>query len=253
MTYENWLTYTEVDVGADHIQRIGDPSYHIDHYSIRNEDAYVYKDFGADHFGDFEHLVDCQVTNDHSGNYPAIYPWMVSNDIDDVNGLTIADKTFLYLAFGYAVGNRYILIREVVAGTEYIDLYSGYSENQMYYFRVKKNGTAFTVRIWTNSTDRDNNDIGAGSYVDELSLTLHSDWKFRYMFSCNTYNSGVTDHQVGDIENLDLQEAVVVAPSGSVIPILEAIGILTAKPSKPKPFSQSFKSLFPKFRPRLVI
>jgi len=64
-----------------------------------------------------------------------------------------------------------------------------------------KSGTSLTVYIYSDSART--------NLLATLSLTLHGDWSFRYIFACSTYNSGGSYYGDCDIENLDLQEAAV--------------------------------------------
>lgn len=201
--YENWLDYIEVDIVADRIQRTGIPSNHIDHDAWNDEITYVYKDFGAAHFGDFEHFVDTYIAS-ASATYTYGSPWTLANAIGDMQALI--GGTFIGVWVRQkTLGLFEIQLRERHAGNWY-ECNKTVAVTTWLYLRVKKVGTAFTVRIWTNSADRDANNIGAGSYVGQCSLTLQADHTFRYLYPANTYNSGFNKHIIYDVEKHQLFE-----------------------------------------------
>jgi hypothetical protein len=201
--YEDFTDYEELD-DNEHIDLVG--TNHVDHYAIRSEDAYLYKDKGIDYFANFEHLVD--VRSDFAVTSSVGYVWMLANDVDDAKGLMDADETFIWLDTYKTSTIRYLRLVEGYGGSSYVDQVAVYA-NTWYNLRIKKVGTTFTCRIWKDdSTSRDNDDTGAESYVTELSLTLHADHNFQYIYACNTYNSGNSYYCNNDIENLDLQEPI---------------------------------------------
>ena len=217
-TYEDFTTYTEVDPN-NHINKT---SNHVDFKDYRNEDAYLYKDKGAGHFTDFEHKIDARI-NSHSGNSLA-YFWMVSNDVDDVNGLRLAGKSFLAAVIGFYGTSYYIQLNEFYLGTEYDSTYSSVSAGTTYYCTIKKSGTAFTCKIYSDSART--------NLITTLSLTLHENTSKRYIFVCNTWNSGTAYYGDEDIENLDLQEAGDTTP-----PTYSNVGTNTTKAGQPCKFS----------------
>jgi len=202
--YEDFTTYTEVDptgLGST-VGHIRYTSNHVDFQDYRTEDAYLYKDKTAGHFTDFTHLVDSKRVS-FVGN-PQGYFWMLTNDIDDGNGLNTAAKTFLG-AYFYCSGsgaNRYLVIAENYAGSEYNQFYS-YTLGTQYYLTIQKAGTALTMKIYNNAART--------GLLATLSLTLHGNWNFRYIFAANTWNTGTANYYGDmDIDNLDLQELVTI-------------------------------------------
>lgn len=200
MVLEDYTTYTEVEPD-DRIQKT---ATHIDHRAENNEASYLYKSFGAGHFGDFEHLVDAK------SNFDEMYSiglfWSLQNVISDF--YTARTGTVIGVHFyRHDVVGTIIYMRQYVNSVATGD-WVAVAVNTWYYMRIKRVGTALTCRIWTNATDRDNNDVGAGSYVDELSITCVAT-TFQYMYGCNNFSQGLPNSGMDtDIENLDLQEAV---------------------------------------------
>ena len=203
--YEDFTSYTEVEPD-DRIQKTAN---HIDFYCRRDEDAYLYKDFGVGHFSDFEHLIDFRTT-DMVTNFQMFGLWDLANEVDNQYGIGNANPHIFVRAYRTGGGIETIEMYEGYDNNWYGDVWSFFVNNVWYYLRIKKFGTALTCRIWTDATDRDNNDIEATSYKDQLTLTLHDDHSFRYIYACITWNDGQTYYCNGDIENLYLEEACTV-------------------------------------------
>ena len=202
--YEDFTTYTEEDpTGAGgesgHIQFT---AYHIDHDAYRNEDAYLYDDKGVDHFGDFEHLVDVRSDFLEEESYGIV--WMLSNDVDDLYGLLVAQKTTIVLRFDSFLS--ILQLGEKYGVGWYEDNSVALSADTWYYLKIVKSGTSLVVGIYSTSGLRDAGD-GTDGDVDNLALTLQADHLFRYNFACNTYHDDyTTNYMSNDIANLDLQE-----------------------------------------------
>lgn len=193
-TYENYTTYAEVDPN-NHIEKT---AYHIDFDAYRDEDAYVYKDYGVGHFTDFQHLVDVEIMT--VTNYGKGIVWCLSNLVDDIKGIRDASGDYLSVTLDQSGLNR-IYITECDAGTQYNNIYTGINVSQPYYLTLNVSSTDFMCRIYFDS-ERTN-------LLDSLNLTLHNTYSFRYIFGCNTLNSGTsTVHIDLDIDNLDLGEGL---------------------------------------------
>lgn len=220
MALEDFTTYTEVDPNS-HIGLVG--TDHIDFDAWDNEDAYCYRDLGVDHFGDFTHKIDINPVT--PGDNAHATPWMVSNDIDDVNGLRAASKTFINIHLIAKAGTAvWFRIHEEYLGVVYTDHYDA-ADNTWYYLLIKKAGTAFNLGIYSTAELRDAGDATDGD-LDNLALTLHADHKFRYVFACNTWNISESIHMDVDIDNLDLQEGEEVTAVVTVGTVASATRIL---------------------------
>lgn len=198
MVYEDFeADYTEVDTGNDRIQRT---TTHIDFVSSRNaEETYVYRNKGIDHFGDFVHKVDARLV---SGTWCGCV-WGLSNAIDQ-----LPDCNPMICVRFYGATNKIVLTE--ISGTRFDDISDfTFTDETWYYLRIEKSGTSFTCRIWTDPTDRNNNDTEADSFVEELSLTLQADHKFQLIFGCSSWALTSVETATLDIENLDLQEGAV--------------------------------------------
>ena len=201
-TYEDFTTFTEVDTN-NHLSKT---AHHVDHKGYRNEDCYLYKDYGANYFGDFTHLVDIKIVTQGDTNYGISAFWMLSVDtVDDYCGIKTANKTAIAVwAQGYRYGGgTYFLLCEAYGGTNYAStaLYIGTGNlGTQYYAKIVKSGTSLTFYLYTDSART--------NLFGSISLTLHADHQCRYIFAGNTYNDGTdTEKWVDvDIDNLDLQK-----------------------------------------------
>lgn len=194
MAVEDFTTYTEVDPNS-HIDLVG--TNHIDCTVRKNEDAYLYKDKGVGHFTDFEHLIDLKMNVVPAGSQAGC--WALTNYVNDYRGLINAGKTaIVVLPVRKTAGPYWVYLIELYGGVEYFDYYEG-SSGTWYYLKIKKDGRAFTCKIYSDSERT--------SLLGILSLILHGDWDFRYVFAVLSDNVNIDAGVDNDIENLDLQEA----------------------------------------------
>lgn len=188
MTYEDFTTYTEVDPNS----HIAKTAQHVDWQDRRNEDAYLYDDKGAGHFTDFTHLIDAKRISSTSSGTATF--WLLSNAVDDARGLLYADETAVLLQF---YGDDEICFEEFYNGNEYYQSHA-ITAGTMYYIKLEKSGTSLSAKFYS--------DAARTNLLFTVSLTLHADHSFRYIFVCDTWNSGDSHNGDTDIENLDLQE-----------------------------------------------
>jgi len=197
---EDFGTYTETDPGTDNL------SVATNQITFTNLDResgdYVLKDFGAAHFGNFEHLYKWCCTALGAGSYAVV--WHVGNDATpDVYS---NPAIFTYIWFR-ASANSYVYLGERTASYQEDSSNLGYEKfNVPYYLTTKKDATALTSKIYT--------DAARTVLYDTLSLAI-TDNTFRYMTPCCTFGgSGAFDIN-GYSADLDLQEA-----AGASIPII---------------------------------
>ena len=101
MALEDFTTYTEVDTANDRIQLVG--TSHIDFVSSRNaEETYLYKDYGADHFGDFTHKVDASCA---SGTWVG-WVWGLSNTADEILDTSLYIGVYMRYSTAAPYGRR---------------------------------------------------------------------------------------------------------------------------------------------------
>jgi len=221
---ENYTTYTEVEPD-DRIQKT---AYHIDILAKRNEDSYLYKDYGVDYFQDFEHFVNVKCVNTSEDTASASV-WCVSNDLDDVRGQRKVDNEYYVIEFyrtdasepvrrillGSWDGTKDFAERWIINTANFTFAYGTW-----YYFRIKRVETSLTCKIYDTAASRDAESADE-HLLDTLSLTVDGDDKFRYVYACCSYNLPNTPEMNLDIECLDLQEIIPTPPpvGGIYIPI----------------------------------
>jgi hypothetical protein len=194
MPLEDFTTYTEVDPN-NHIGLVG--TNHIDFVAYMNEDAYLYKDKDVDHFGtSWEHKIDVKLVS--ATSQAQAYVWALANLVDDFQGIVTASDNELAVRLYYSGTTKRLLLVELYLGTIYDSIPYIMAYNTPYYLTIKRDGTAFTCKIYSDS-ERTN-------LLATLSLTLHDQPSFRYVYASQTANTGNTYHLDCDIENLDLQE-----------------------------------------------
>jgi hypothetical protein len=217
MTYEDFTTYTEVDPNS-HLSKT---AYHVDHTGYRNEDCYLYKDKGVDHFGDFTHLVDSKPNSAGTTNYAHEYFWMLSNDVDDAYGLNTAGKTAIAACWidTATSGQCNLFLREFYGGTAYSVSSPVINYGTQFYFTIVKSGTSLVLHAYSNSARTQE------LAWSPLSLTLHADHKFRYIFAGNVWNDGTDSGKwiFVYIDNLDLQEGGVLKEVTDSLSLSDAV------------------------------
>jgi len=192
MPTEDFTTYTEVDPN-NHISKTAS---HIDAYLYRNEDAYVYKDKGANHFGtSWEHKIDVKAVA-HSDNGIALF-WALTNDIDDWQGLLTGNKPALGCEFYWAGTTYQIVLAELKDGTQYATTWNC-SGNTWYYLTISRSDSTLTCKVYSDSART--------NLLTTLTLTLHTQPSHRYVFGALSRNLGNAYSLDEDVENLDLQE-----------------------------------------------
>lgn len=190
MALEDFTTYTEVEPD-DRIQKTAN---HVDLLGYRDEDAYLYKDMGAAHFGNFDHKLDAKLVN---GNW-VNYIWGLANGVDDLYALSPSLGVLMHGADNKTYMHEDAAQVDVSTGT--------FTDDVMYYFRIKRSGTTLTCDVYGSAADRDNE----ANRIDNLSLSATvAATTYRYVYACSTlhYDTNHTFFSTHDIENLDLQEA----------------------------------------------
>lgn len=196
---ENFTSYVETDPNS-HITVTS--SSKIDFSSLpRNEDAYVYKDFGANFFsGNIELLFEVSLA---SGDNFCHFNITWANAVDDISGIDTANgdalNVLLYKNNSTTAG---IQVRELDAGTFYNGTaYVSLSLSTTYYCKFVRDdnaGTYGTIYLYTYT------DSARTNLIDTQSVALHTSKKdFRYFYALQTNNSGHTNQGTGFFQNFD--------------------------------------------------
>lgn len=191
--YEDFTTYIEVD-DNNHLDLTKN---HVDFDAWEDEDCYLYKDKGVDHFTDFEHLINVKLTA-APDPYAVGAVWALTNDVEDMEWLQANHRTFLSVRFWLYGSTRRLVLNENYDGTSFEQYYDDPDIDKWYYLKIIKEGTDFRLEIY-DEPERT-------TLLDTLSLTLHGDWNFRYIFAANTYNWDSANHIEMSTENLNLQD-----------------------------------------------
>lgn len=168
----------------------------------RNEDAYLYRDKGVNHFdGDFEHLITGKATLMDVSCLVSI--WGLYNVLDDHKGVEDASEDGLTVFFHNASASTRLYLKEIDAGTFY-EVFSVINLDTDYYLRIVRDesiGTHGTVFCFIYT------DAARTVLLDTSSIALHTSKKdFRYVYGMQSFNSSTTEEFSGYSENLDLQE-----------------------------------------------
>ena len=213
MALEIFTTYTEVDPNS----RIAVDATRITFTALTNsEEAYVYKDFGVNHFdGDFAHYVTVFYSS-HDQNQPVATGWVLANDIDDVRGLLIGNKDAFFIRAFVATGGQFrIDLNESDGGSLATDT-ADLSISTIYYLKLARDesvGSFGQLQCVIYS------DAARTTVVDTLSLTLRTSKKdFRYLYPLSVWKSGDADAATGYFENLELFDSLNV-PTVNIPPI----------------------------------
>lgn len=213
---ENFLTYTEEDPNS----RITVTSTKVTFASLTaQEDAYVYKDKGADSFsGNFVHLITVKLTAADSDG--RAYVWALTNTVDDMKAIDDGGGSFLAVFLYRYEAVYYLYLASCDSGTVSTDTYT-ISLNTPYYLKIVRDesvGTYGTIYCYVYS------DSARTTLIDTLIITLGTSKKdYRYIFGVNTRNSGISGRTIsGYCENLILQDAseptVTTGPVDEILP-----------------------------------
>lgn len=192
MAFENFTTYTEVDEEGT-IQKNATTVWgSID----TNVDTYVYKDLGAGHFGNFEHLHENDVALiDPKGYNGLMFVWGVTNTVDD-GGHWAAGMAIHYQYIGETHKYQITLADMPLWGNfeQWLNIAA-----KRYYFKTSRSGTTGTSLIYDDS--------GRTNLVKTLTCTV-ANTTYRYIYAMTSRDEGVAGIDISfEIEKLDLQEA----------------------------------------------
>lgn len=160
-----------------------------------NSGAYVRKDFGSGHFGNFEHLVKVAFGYPANGTISAV-GWTVNNGETSRSEMGTNNKGITWY-FDRGTDGFYII--DYTNDNSDVQLGGFWATTR--YLTLERNGTTFTAKIYTDSSRT--------TLDDTLSITCGADtYRYIYVVFNNTDGSGTHT-----IENLDLQETAA-PPSG---------------------------------------
>jgi len=195
---EDYTGYTKLDTGSKF--SVGASSITVTNLPS-NEDAYVYKDKGADHFDGFSHNFDFQPTA-LSGSTSKVFPWIIANAVDDGWGISVSGSQGIGAVFINSF-NRLFFIWNLETGSNNSAFLT---VGTPYYCTVSRStgGTTVTLNVYSGA--------GRTSLVWTRSCTVGTTRKYRYVYAVASGNSGHTDTASAVIANLDIGEAAAGVP-----------------------------------------
>jgi len=192
IVYEDFTTFTEVDPN----NRITVQPNLIISQVTRSETAYVYADYGVDYFKNFTHELEVLANDPTTKGVHS--EWVLANAVGNLNELRGAGENYITVQMYdmEPTGTRYIILREYYEGTVYQQYVTGLSVNTKYYLRIKKEGTSLTLEVYSDA-ERTN-------LLYTLSITLHIDYAFRYLYASSSWNDARTEQVYREVANIKL-------------------------------------------------
>ena len=156
----------------------------------KGEDAYVYKDFTVDYFGDFTHHHKVKITAQSGFALGSL--WSLANLINDT--FFIRNNDDLLNITATANGST-LRLYQSQSGTWTFDSFV-YTLNVDYWLTLERLGTSCTCKIYSDS--------GRTTLLDTLSVTCGTT-AFRYFYPASSWNvsSGTTMSAISADTDLD--------------------------------------------------
>jgi hypothetical protein len=196
---ENFLEYTETDPNG----RYTVTANKIDVSGLtRDEDAYVYKDYGAGYFSGTvsTHYFECYIDSSSTNSGQAI-TWMLANTIEDSGDIVTGSHPAIYAFLQTSGGTPYIVLGESSGGSQYSDA-DAISFDTQYWataVRDKSAGSFGTVYLYVYS-DSDRSVLEVS-----LSVALHETTNYRYIYGANSNDQNQAAQTfTGWMQNLDI-------------------------------------------------
>ena len=163
-------TYTEVDPNS----RISASTVTATFAGIaRNEDAYLYKDWGAGYFGDFVH--DFETTGTTWANGSKLVVWGLSNSL--ASKASWAAGLYLQLGATSTTAGTYTL-GEIGGSTSV----GASIAKAIMYWRIERNGTTLTAKRATSAANRT-----AKTWAETLTITVATT-TYQYQYAGSSVN-----------------------------------------------------------------
>jgi hypothetical protein len=200
-TVEDLLTYTEVDSDGD--ITVTSPSASF--VTMRQDaDSYVYKDFGASYFGDFDIEFEAEITfSEAQGAPPAgvsqALLCSVSNTIGNFPDFDTANDGIMIDTYNLT-GQFLIRLRDF--SNDNSDLYDmgGVFVWGKYYFKFERSGTTATCKIYSDSART--------ILVDTLSITCETgDKRYLNVLASRDQTPTASNSITGYTQNFDIISA----------------------------------------------
>jgi hypothetical protein len=188
-TIEDLTTYIEVDNDGDYT--VTATGVVVD-TARRDCGSSIYKDFGADHFGEYEHLLEVEIIGT-SGSFPLQNTWHLSNVVAATRTSMDTNNNGVQVT----IFNDNLYYRQEHNPSE--DSYDA-STGNVYYLTIMRDASTQTMEIYS--------DEERTTLLDTLSITFNGT-AYRYAGPVGGHDSGfepssTTSYHSG---NMDFQEA----------------------------------------------
>jgi len=198
VVYEDFTTYIENDGDIDVTAST------VTFTTMRRDaDAYLYKDFGAGHFGDFEHLFTFRLTGAEAGDLDS-REWANIHILSDATGplsLNSNDLFGIFLMQNADVDDVVFLMLIQLENGAVVDYATSnlYTKDISRYLTIKRAGTTGTLKIYSDSART--------NLLETVTITCNTT-TYRYLHVVQSENlmTDPSDHISGFVSNLDLQE-----------------------------------------------
>lgn len=191
--YEDFAdtAYVETDANAVVSKGAPDPEkIQVDDLDWSDGSTCIYRDYGTGYFGtSFTHKFRINYSIAATGG-GYIYPYALTNDVDDIEGLNTGLKTYVVLSVRYTnVMTLWLMEDGVSAATSSVDVTS-YEGQDLYISITRTGGTSWA---WTVGTTADGSDVKSDTLTGTSSAT------YRYFVPVNT-----RDYDYGEAVRADL-------------------------------------------------
>jgi len=186
--YQDLTTFTEVDSLSHWSQNV---TQNIATSLTSSESSYVYKDFTAGYFGDFEHWFNIRRTSGDTG-FGGLYG--VADNVNSFLGSAMASGHGIYVLFY----TTWIMIQDMNSGLG--DIYMSSSLDTTYYIKINRTGSDLFWAIYPTASDRTNNT----NAIYSNTLNLVDTTTYRYLLSGFSYGGAGFDTINAYVENIDI-------------------------------------------------
>jgi len=169
----------------------------------QNVDAWVYKDFGAAFFGDFEHTMWTEATNFSLLSTVGAF-WAVSNVVDDLRFWQVNNSEALDCLWWCSAGPTYCIYltnRE----TPVNDYVAPLALAEDYFLKFVRSGASLTAAIYPTEQDR----IDNTNRIDLLTVAVNAARTYRHVFPAVSYNNASGRNATYVSADLDLGLGIV--------------------------------------------
>ena len=201
---QDFLTLTEVDTAGV----VGITSDVITLTAgDRDEDYYATKDFGTGFFGDFTHWMDVNVTVLTNDAESRIFPWGISNTVEDFKVTDDAGRACLIMEASRDTATTYQIVFYDIPAVGATDVVgspiTGISVATGVYISVARASTTLSVDVYSTDALRRAGSAGDGDVGAESETGAAT--TFQYLYGIGSYNTGDTAKDLsGTVSNLVL-------------------------------------------------